>query len=125
MPDSWDIIDVHIHLARDVAEEKVVYGQPGWPDAWYRKNGERIPEFLEYEGLSNFFAINIMDTNRMMRNRLERMPAAESHSEETRTRLRAEMLERLNRFNDWVCEWSKTQAHVVPFIHCDIGVYYD
>ena len=37
-----EVIDVHIHLARDTAQEKVVFSKSGYPDEWFWANPEKI-----------------------------------------------------------------------------------
>lgn len=117
-----EIIDVHVHLTRDAAQERLVYGAPRTPDAWYTRNGERLSQHLAAEGLAGLYAINYMDTNRMMRGRLQRMPGA---GEEARAEAREALVTSVERLNDWVCEYARTEKRIVPFVHVDIGVYHD
>ncbi len=121
-----EVIDVHVHLTRDPAQERIVFPKPGYPDDWYRANEPRVLDWMDDEGVSHLFMINYMDTNRMIASRLARMPdASEAELEGAREQLREEHVERLRRFNAWCCELGAREPRLIPFPCVDIGIFYD
>ncbi len=121
-----EVIDVHVHLTRDPAQERLVFPKPGYPDEWYRANEPRVIDWMDEEGFSHLFMINYMDTNRMIASRLARMPdASGAELEGAREQLREENVERLRRFNAWCCELGAREPRLIPFPCVDIGIFYD
>ena len=121
-----EVIDVHVHLTRDPAQERLVFPKPGYPDEWYRANEPRVIDWMDDEGFSHLFMINYMDTNRMIASRLARMPdASEAELEGAREQLREEHVERLRRFNAWCCDLGAREPRLIPFPCVDIGIFYD
>ncbi|MEX2445740.1 MAG: amidohydrolase family protein [Dehalococcoidia bacterium] len=119
-----EVIDVHIHFTRSRAQEKIVFHKPGWPDEWYNCNPEGLDEYLDSEGLSHLFAINYIDINTIIDNRLARMAADDPQRPAAEEELRGQMTERVRQFNDWIVEYCKTEPRVTPFVNVDIGVFY-
>lgn len=121
-----EVIDVHVHLTRDTAQEKVVFGKSGYPDEWFGANGDRVTEWMDESGLSRLFMINYMDTNRMIDSRLARLGVTDSaEREQTHTQLKEDMVDRLQKFNAWGCELGRSEPRVVPFVCIDIGIFYE
>ena len=121
-----EVIDVHVHLTRDPAQEQLVFPKPGYPEEWYRANEPRAVSWMDAEGFSHIFMINYMDTNRIIANRLARMPgASEAEIGEMRAQLREQNVERLRVFNAWACELGAREPRIIPFPCVDIGIFYD
>lgn len=121
-----EVIDVHVHLTRDPAQERLVFPKPGYPDEWYRANEPRVLDWMDDEGVSHLFMINYMDTNRIIANRLARMVgASEAEIDEARSQLREQNVERLRRFNAWCCDLGAREPRLIPFPCVDIGIFYD
>ena len=121
-----EVIDVHVHLTRDPAQEALVFPKSGYPEEWYRANETRAIPWMDAEGFSHLFMINYMDTNRIIANRLARMAGApEAEIEEARMQLQEQNVERLRRFNAWACELGAREPRIIPFPCVDIGIFYD
>src|SRR5712691_6635132 len=99
---GYEIIDVHLHLCRDTAQEKLVFPKRGWPDDWYWGSGDKIGPYMDARGISHVVTVNIMDTGRMTAARLARLPRdfSEAEVEQTRIDLLEEMRGRVRSFND-------------------------
>lgn len=119
-----EVIDVHVHYTRNRQQEKVVFNHPGWPDDWYNANPEGIDEWFATEGLSHIFAINYIDINRIIDNRVARLAKGSPEEAEARRDLQPQMTDRVRQFNEWVCDYAKTESRVTPFVNVDIGVFY-
>ena len=118
-----DVVDVHVHFVRTVQQEKVVFPKAGWPDEWYGANPEGFDRWLRSEELSHIFAINFIDTHTIIDNRLARLTPDERPAAEKE--LAEQMKERTSSFNEWICEYTKTEKRVTPFVNIDIGAFYD
>lgn len=119
-----EVIDVHVHYTRNRQQEKVVFNHPGWPDEWYNANPEGISEWFREEGLSHIFAINYIDINRIIDNRVARLAPGSAEEAEARKDLQVQMTDRVRQFNQWVCEYAASESRVTPFVNVDIGVFY-
>ena len=115
---DYEIIDFHLHLCRDAAQEKLVFPHPGWPDSWYWCNPERIGPYIAARGITNVVTLNIIDTHRMTEARLARLPGPVSEAELARQRaaLREEMGGRVRKFNTWACETRRANPRIVAFV---------
>ncbi len=119
-----DVIDVHIHLTRNRAQEKLVFAKPGWPDEWFNCNAEGLPQWLESEGVSHLFAINYIDVNAIIDNRLARMGTDNPERPAAEKELQKQMVDRVRQFNEWVVDYAKTESRVTPFAMVDIGIFF-
>lgn len=100
-----EIIDTHIHLTRDRAQEKVVFPKSGYPDDWYWANAEGIIPYMDREGISYVFAINYMDTHRMTERRLARLlGASEMEIKEAEQQIEVEMVWQAQPFQNATVE---------------------
>jgi predicted TIM-barrel fold metal-dependent hydrolase len=124
---GFEIIDVHVHLCRDAAQEKLVFPKAGWPDDWYWCNPERVGAYMDQRGVSHMVAVNIMDTGRMTEGRLARLPRGASDAEvrQAKDAIRDEMQGRVRGFNDWICETHRNDARVIPFVMIDPVLFGD
>ena len=93
-----EVIDVHVHYTRNRQQEKVVFNHPGWPDEWYNANPEGISEWFREEGLSHIFAINYIDINRIIDNRVARLAPGSAEEAEARKDLQVKIHPGLSRF---------------------------
>ncbi len=57
---GYEIVDAHIHLCRDTAQEKVVFPKKGWPDDWYYGSPDTIIPYMDAKGISYVATMNIM-----------------------------------------------------------------
>ena len=120
-----EIIDVHVHLSRDTAQEKLVWPRPGFPDEWYWANPEKVVPFMDREGISHICTLTFIDTHSMLEQRLARLtPATEKAKRETRRRFEDEMIERIKRFNTWGCELGAREKRIIPFSAIEIGLFF-
>ena len=111
------IVDVHVHLTRDVAQERLVFPRPGYADHWRWANGERVDAHLEAEQIDGVVMLNYMDVHRMVESRVAREPEVDLEG------LWEEMRARVARFNDWGCELGASNARLVPFMCVDAGLF--
>jgi len=72
---------------------------------------------MDARGVSHIVAVNIMDTGRMTEGRLARLPAGER--EHARSQIKAEMLDRVRSFNDWICTTHRQNPRIIPFVMID------
>src|SRR5437899_898927 len=107
--DAQAIIDVHIHLCRDTAQEKAVFPKSGWQDGWYWCSPDKIGPYMDARTVTHIVAVNIMDTVRMTEGRMARLSPETSAAERERARAQIgeEMVGRVRSFNDWICETHK------------------
>lgn len=117
-----EVIDVHVHLSRNTAQEKLVWPRPGYPDEWYWANPEKVVPFMDREGISHICTLTFMDTHSMIEQRLSRLP--ESQREAARPALQGEMVEKTRRFNTWGCELGRREKRILPFAAIDIGLFF-
>lgn len=118
---AYEIIDVHVHLTRDTAQEKIVFPKPGWPDEWYWGSPDKAISYMDRAGISKLISVNIMDTRRMVESRVNRLPKGTSEKEvqETRAKLTEEMTDRVRDFNTWLCGEYKKNPRIIPFMMID------
>lgn len=127
MTDSYEIIDVHVHLCRDTAQERLVFPRKGWPDDWFWGSPERAERYMDVHGISQLVSVNVMDHNRMTAQRLARLPAGTEAArvEATKAELRAEMCERVRSFNRWACDFGTAKPRLIPFVMADPVLFGD
>lgn len=113
------IVDVHVHLMRTVAQERVVFPRPDYPDNWRWANEERVGAYLTSESIGAIVAVNYMVLPDMYDQRRRRSP--ETPDEEIWDDLRS----RARDFNTWILEVHREDPRVVPFVCCDIGTWRD
>ncbi|MFN8556352.1 MAG: amidohydrolase family protein, partial [Dehalococcoidia bacterium] len=118
---GYEIIDFHIHLCRDTAQEKLVFPKRGWPDDWYWCSPDKVVPYMDHRGVSHVVSVNIMDTGRMVAARLARLPATMSDRDvaETRGALQEEMRGRVSAFNDWICDAHHANPRIIPYVMMD------
>ncbi len=118
---EYEIIDVHLHLNRDTATEKLVFPRPGVPDEWLCGTPDTITPFMDRWGVYKIVSVNAMDTRRMSESRLNRIPRTTPESELTsiKARMHDEMVERFRRFNDWACDVYKKNPRLVMYVGID------
>src|SRR5262245_2591205 len=100
-----EIIDLHVHLCRDTAQEKLVFTKRGWPDEWDWGSPDKVIPYMDHRGVSHVATMNIIEIRRMISSRMARLPAGLSEAEiaNTRESYLTEMRERVSNFNDWAC----------------------
>ena len=122
MSDKPEIIDMHIHLCRDVQQEKTVFPKTGWPDGWYWANPKDVIPYMDARGVSHVATMNIIDTTRMVQQRIARAQAqgaSESEIAEARATLGDDMRERVRAFNDLMCEASQKEPRIITYVMAD------
>ncbi len=117
-----EVIDVHVHLCRDTAQEKLVWPRPGFPDEWRWASPDKAIPFMDREGISHLCTLTHIDTHSMIEQRLSRLP--EAQREEARTALQPEMVERIRKFNAWGCELGRKDKRFIPFASIGIGFFF-
>ncbi len=124
---DYEIVDAHVHLCRDPAQERVVFPRPGWPKHWYWCSPERVIPYMDQVNCTHVFVPNVMATHRMTRSRLARLPqdTPEAEVEAVRARLKAEMQDKVRKFNDWIVDVHKTEPRIVPFVLIDPVLFGD
>ena len=118
---GFEFIDVHVHLLRNVQQERLVFPRPGVPDEWLVRTPERQVEFMKRWGISYTVLPNAMDTAVMLEQRMRRLGhmASEKEEQETRARLKVDLVRRFREFNDWACELGKQYPQLIPFVGID------
>lgn len=118
---AYEIIDVHLHLQRDTATEKLVFPRTGVPDEWLCGTPETLAKFMPLWGVSHTVTVNVIDTRRMIASRLARIPRSTPESElnSMKAQLHEDMVNRFRRFNDWACEVTKRDPRFIMFVGID------
>lgn len=118
---EYEIIDVHLHLCKDTATEKLAMPRPGIPDSWLCGTPETLPRFMDFWGVSKVISLNAHNPNRRIQGRLARLPKGITESEYQRAKasLREEMVEGFRRFNDWGVEVSKRNPRIQIYVGID------
>lgn len=124
---GYEIIDIHLHLCRDTAQEKLVFPKRGWPDEWYWCSPDKVTPYMDERGVSHVVTVNIMDTGRMTAARIARLQKGTAAEEVERTRglLKAEMKERVRSFNDWACDTYRKNPRIIPYMMIDPVLFGD
>ena len=91
-----EIIDVHLHLCKDINQERLVFPKAGWPDEWYWGNPAAVIPYMNERGVSHVATQNIIDTGRMVEARLVRVRAGGADDEEVE-RVRLDLAEPVAR----------------------------
>jgi|GEM_PF-863537 len=118
---EYEIVDVHLHLCKDTATEKLVLPRPGVPDSWLCGTPETLPKFMDLWGVSKVLSLNAHNPNRRIQLRLARLPKGTSEAEYERAKasLREEMIESFRRFNEWGLEVSKRNPRIQIYVGID------
>jgi len=118
---EYEIIDVHLHLCKDTATEKLAMPRPGIPDSWLCGTPETLPRFMDFWGVSKVISLNAHNPNRRIQGRLARLPKGISEAEYQRAKasLREEMAESFRQFNDWGIEVSKRNPRIQIWVGID------
>ncbi len=72
---GYEVVDAHIHLCRDTAQQKVVFPKRGWPDDWYWCNTDKIVPYMDQNFISHIVVLNVMVTKAMTEARTGAFPA--------------------------------------------------
>lgn len=113
------IIDVHVHLTRSVAHERVVFPRPDYPDDWRWANEERVADHLDNEPIEALVAVNYMVLPNMYDQRRRRSP------ETPDAEIWDDLRNRARDFNTWILDLHRRDPRVIPFVCCDIGTWRD
>ena len=113
------IIDVHVHMTRSVAQERAVFPRADYPDEWRWANEERVGAQLDGEPLEALVAVNYMVLPDMFDQRRRRNPELPEHE------IWDELRNRARDFNSWILDLHRREPRVIPFVCCDIGVWRD
>ena len=113
------IFDVHVHLTRSVAQERVVFPRPDYPDDWRWANEERVSAHLTDEPIEAIVAVNYIVLPDMFDQRRRRDPQASEQE------IWDDLRSRARDFNSWILELHRREPRVVPFVCCDIGTWRD
>lgn len=127
MEPDFELIDAHVHLLRDPAQEQRVFPKPGAPARWYWASPEAMGGFLERMGISHVVSLNVMNTQAMIERRLEAAsapPGSPAHAELV-AGLRQEMRERVRALNRWICEAHRADPRLVPCVYIDPVLFGD
>ncbi|MBA7646131.1 hypothetical protein ES703_53893 [subsurface metagenome] len=116
--EEFEIIDAHIHLHRNVAQEKQSFPIPGRRDRDRWGNPESIIAYMDREGISKVVSLNLFPTEPMRRFLLSRIPAEdrEKDPEAAKQQVEKELATRLRRHNEWLCNVSKENPRIVAGI---------
>lgn len=116
--DDYEIIDVHIHMARTQEEERNWWIMPGRRDRDRWATPEGVIPYMDHNGISKMVVLVIpprqMRPSLVEKARIARMPL--------KRRLEAEkkMSEHFSpiivELNEWVCKMSRSFPRLVPFI---------
>lgn len=120
--DKPDIIDIHIHLCRDTQQEKVVFPKAGWPDEWYWASPDKVIPYMDARGVSHVATMNIIDTGRMVDQRINRaraQGASDKEIAEARASLAEDMKQRVRVFNDTMCEAAAKEPRIIAYAMID------
>jgi predicted TIM-barrel fold metal-dependent hydrolase len=60
MNDGYELVDCHIHLFRDTAEEKRRFHHKGWPDSWYTGSEATVERYMDCNGISSMWCMNVI-----------------------------------------------------------------
>ncbi len=124
MPTDYEIIDVHVHLTRDAAQEQIVFPRAGWPLSWYWGHPGGVQQYMDFHGISHIVTVNYMVTRQVIATRLARARAAGTEADPERIRL--ELVERVTKFNRWACaEYGAPASRVLPFVMADPVLFGD
>ena len=80
---AFEIVDLHVHLQRDVEMERIMYPRPGWPDDWFWFTPERVTQYMDFWNFSSIVSVNLMNERRVPfeRARIRGLPPTEPVAE--------------------------------------------
>ncbi len=115
---DYEIIDAHVHVNRNITQEKdnlPVHGRRD-RDCW--GNPESINAYLDHVGISKVVSLNLLPSGPMRRALLARIPANLSGKEleAAKADVEKELARRLKGMNEWLCQVSKENPRIVASI---------
>ena len=124
----FELIDMHMHLCRDVQQERTVFPKPGWPDEWYWCNGERISAHMDQHHISRILSVNVIDHHAMFERRIRlarQQGASDAEIERARVELADEMRHRVRDMNDWTLALHAREPRVDVYAAIDPVLFGD
>jgi len=116
--EEFEIIDAHIHLHRNVTQEKQSFPIPGRRDRDRWGNPESITAYMDREGISKGVCLNLFPTEPMRDLLMSKIPAEdrEKDPEGVKAQVEKEMVSRLRRHNEWLLNVSRENPRIVAGI---------
>jgi hypothetical protein len=116
--EEFEIIDAHVHLHRNVTQEKQSFFIPGRRDRDRWGNAESIIAYMDREGISKTVCLNLFPTEPMRDFLMSKIPAEdkEKDPESVKTQVEKELASRLRRHNEWLCAVSMENPRIVAGI---------
>jgi predicted TIM-barrel fold metal-dependent hydrolase len=116
--EEFEIIDAHVHLHRNVTQEKQSFFIPGRRDRDRWGNAESIIAYMDREGISKTVCLNLFPTEPMRDFLMSKIPAEdqEKSSESVKAQVEKELASRLRRHNEWLCAVSMENPRIVAGI---------
>ena len=115
---EFEIIDAHVHLHRNVAQEKQSFPVPGRRDRDRWGNAESITDYMDREGISKAVCLNLFPAEPMRDALMSKIPAEDRKKdpEGVRAHIDKELASRLRRHNEWLCDAGRENPRIVAGI---------
>lgn len=115
---DFEIIDAHVHMARNLTQDKDNFPVPGRRDRDRWGNPEQVNAILDRLGISKVVSLNLFPTEPMRRFLRAKIPANISGKEReaAEKEVEKELAVRLRRHNEWLCQLSKQNPRIVASI---------
>ncbi|MBI4303420.1 MAG: amidohydrolase [Chloroflexi bacterium] len=115
---DYEIIDVHVHLHRNITMEKQSFPVPGRRDRDRWGNVSSVIAYMDREGISKIVCLNLFPTEQMRKALLEQLPADVSGNDRLAAEEQVEkgLASRLRRHNEWICNVGKENPRLIPGI---------
>lgn len=115
---DFEIIDVHVHLFRDINHEKAASRSPGRRDRDRWGTPERIVPFMARTGISKIVFLSVFPTKAVIGAALGKLPAALTQREraEAEAQIKRDVPEKIQRHNEWACSVGRQYSQLNPFI---------
>jgi predicted TIM-barrel fold metal-dependent hydrolase len=114
-----EIIDVHVHLLRNSAQQRAVLGPAHRRDCNCWGNPESVTGFMNRNKISHMVILNLFPANQMVEKEVANLSNEFSDHvyKEKRHRIQENIRDKIRRSNDWICSVGLKHPRLLPFIN--------
>lgn len=116
--DEYEIIDMHVHLFRDIFYERAGSRFPGRRDRDRIGTPESLTRYMARTGISKSVFVNLFPTRDIIEAGLKKLPPdlAQTEKAEAEEKVKQEIPDKVRRHNEWACQVGKQYNQLVPYI---------
>ena len=116
--DDYEIIDVHLHLVRDIFFEKAGSPFPNRRDRDRIETPETLTKYMARNGISKAVFVNLFPTKNIITSGLGKLPPTLNKQEraDAEEQIKKDIPDKVRRHNEWACEIGRQYKELIPFI---------